>query len=378
MARRDEMSGMSRPLERDTLRAIQDIVRREKGAPLERESVKEIEALLARLAAGGAPAPAQAGYSRREATILFADLRGFSAITSQYGAEIVLGLLNRCLGFLVDIIARHFGTVDKFIGDAIMAVFHGDPVAPRDHARRALLCAVEMQLAMYELRARHRDEKVPELYLGIGISTGGVMAGLIGSDAYRAYTVIGEEVNLASRIEALSLRGQVLISEATYEHAKDFVHVGEPMEVYVKGCRQRMRVREVLGVPALGKTVPRQDARKSPRVPVAFELEYWTLEGKVVAADAQRGIVRDLGYRGMLVEVAAPLSLYAELKLAFELPGVGVPARDVYARVVSIRSQGSRWLAGLEFTSLAGGLEEQIRLCVQMLIQGDYAGALPR
>src|SRR6185503_1434988 len=109
-----------------------------------------------------------------------------------------------------------------------MVIFAGDQSTPRDHARRALLCAVEMQIAMNELRRLHREEVVPEMYLGIGISTGTVMAGLIGSDAYRAYTVIGEEVNLASRIEALSLRGQVLMSDATFAHCKDFVHVGEP------------------------------------------------------------------------------------------------------------------------------------------------------
>jgi len=364
---------MSLSLQRDTLRAIQNIVRREKGTPLERESVKELERLLATVASGAAAPGSERTHSQHEATIVFADLRGFSAITSSYPAEVVLRILDRCLGVMVDIIARHYGTVDKFMGDAIMAVFHGDPAEPRDHARRALLCAVEMQLAMYELRRRHREEAVPELYMGIGVNTGSVMAGLVGSDAYRAYTVIGEEVNLASRIEALSLRGQVLISEATHTHVNDFVQAGAPVEVYVKGRAEGMRVREVLGVPALGKTVPRQDARKSPRVPVALELEYWRLEGKIVAADAARAIVRDLGYQGMLVEMPAPLQLYAELKLAFALPGVGVRARDVYARIVSVRPSAGRWLAGLEFTSLDAALEKEIRLCVQMLLQGDYA-----
>jgi adenylate cyclase len=369
---------MSLSLERDALRAIQNIVRREKGTPLERESVKELERLLATVAGGGAAPAGERNYSQHDATIVFADLRGFSAIASTYPAEVVLRILDRCLGVMADIIVRHFGTVDKFMGDAIMAVFHGHAGEPRDHARRALLCAVEMQLAMYELRRQHRDEGMPELYMGVGINSGSVMAGLVGSDAYRAYTVIGEEVNLASRIEALSLRGQVLMSEASYAHVADFVQAGEAMEVYVKGRAERMRVREVLGVPSLGKAVPRQDARKSPRVPVAFELEYWALEGKIVAPDAARGVVRDLGYQGMLIDISAALPLYSELKLAFELPGVGVRVRDVYARVVSVRPRESRWLAGLEFTSLAGGVEEEIRLCVQMLLQGDYAGAASR
>jgi adenylate cyclase len=111
---------------------------------------------------------------------------------------------------MVEIIVRHYGTIDKFMGDAIMVIFYGDPAMPRDHARRALLCAIEMQNAVNDLRGQHKSEEVPEIYMGIGISTGHVMAGLIGSDAYCAYTVIGDEVNLAARIAMSS--GRILAS----------------------------------------------------------------------------------------------------------------------------------------------------------------------
>src|SRR6185369_435092 len=150
-------------------------------------------------------------FSQRELTVLFGDLRGFSALAAACPGAQLVRLLNRCFGAMVEIVDRHYGTIDKFMGDAIMVIFPGDPAAPRDHARRALLCAVEMQLAMHELRQQHQGENVPAMFMGIGISTGSVMAGLIGSDAYRAYTVIGEEVNLAARIESFSLRGQVLM-----------------------------------------------------------------------------------------------------------------------------------------------------------------------
>ena len=226
---------MTDPLLRDALRQIQDIVIQVKGSPLDREGVHRVEQVLKSLAAPEVQRFADTGYSRREATILFADLRGFSAIAEKYPPEVVLGVLSSCFGLMTEIIVRHYGTIDKFMGDAIMVVFHGENPSPRDHVQRALLCAVEMQIAMTELRGQHRQDGLPEVYLGIGISTGTVMAGLIGSAAYRAYTVIGEEVNLAARIEAFSLRGQVLMSEATYAHCGDFVQTGEPMEVYVKG-----------------------------------------------------------------------------------------------------------------------------------------------
>ncbi|HEX7052526.1 MAG TPA: adenylate/guanylate cyclase domain-containing protein [Burkholderiales bacterium] len=361
---------MTSPLQRDALRRILEIVRESRGSSLDREAVRRIEAALAAMAPSAPPPPA--GYSEHDATVVFADLRGFSAIAAAYPVEVVLGALNRCFARLADIVLSHYGSIDKFMGDAIMAVFHGDPASPRDHARRAMLGAVEMQLAMEELRRLHDAEHLPELYLGIGVNSGKVMAGLIGSPAYRAYTVIGDEVNIAARVEALSLRGQVLMSEATYQRVKDFVHAGEAMEVHVKGRSQLMRVREALGIPALGRSVPRQDLRKSPRAAVRGDVDYWPLEGKRVRPEAGRAVMHDLSYHGMLAELDEPLPLYSEVKLAFDLPPLGFRASDVYARVVSLREGQGRLLAGIEFTSLGDETSANLRLFVQMLLQGEF------
>jgi adenylate cyclase len=341
-----------------------------KGSPLDREAMRRVAEALKGLVLPETRR-ADTGYSRRDATIMFADLRGFSAIAAAYAPEIVLGVLSSCFGTMTEIVVRHYGTVDKFMGDAIMVVFHAENPSPRDHAQRAVLCAVEMQIAMNELRKQHKGDGLPEVFLGIGISTGTVMAGLIGSDTYRAYTVIGEEVNLAARIEAFSLRGQVLMSEATYAHCREFVQTGDPMEVYVKGRSQQLRIREALAIPELGKTVPRQEARKSPRVPVDLMLQYQPLVGKIVESQPMMGRMRDLGYHGALMQVAAPLPVYSEIKLAFHLPRVDFRAEEIYARVVSVREKAGMQLAGLEFTSLSDETAGWIRLFVQMCIQGE-------
>jgi adenylate cyclase len=361
---------MTDPLLSDALRQILDIVQESKGTRLDREAIRKVEAVLQRLHPGVA-ADADPGYSRREATILFADLRGFTAITAAYPPEVVLGVLSRCFGRMTEIVVRHYGTIDKFMGDAIMVVFHGDEAFPRDHAQRAVLCAVEMQIAMNDLRRQHAHDQLPEIYIGIGISTGSVTTGMVGSDAYRAYTVIGEDVNLAARIEAFSLRGQVLISEATYGHCRDFVDAGDPMEVYVKGSTERLHIRELRAIRELGKVVPRQEVRKSPRVEVDLPLEYRTLAGKMVHVQPLAGRVRDLGYQGALAQLAEPLPLYSEVKLAFDLPRLNFRAEEIYARVVSVREKEGRHLAGLEFTSLSAETASQIRLFVQMCIQGE-------
>ena len=358
------------PLLRDALRIVQDTVTEAKGSPLHREELRRIEEALQRLVGAGAPMP-QTGHSQRDATIVFADLRGFTAIAATYPPEVVLGVLSSCLGMLTEVITRHYGTIDKFIGDAVMAVFHGE----RGHAQRALLCAIEMQLAMNELRLRQRAQGQPELYVGIGISSGTVMTGLIGSDAYRAYTVIGDEVNLAARIEAFALRGQVLMSEATYRRCADFVEAGEPMEVYVKGRKERVCIREALSVPSLGKVVPRQDQRKSPRVEVDLEVECRPLSSKVAGGEPVHAAMRDLGYYGARLQLAEPLPLYSEVKLAFDLPCLEYRVDEIYGRVVSMRQDHGQYLAGIEFTSLSAQTSDQLQLFVQMRLQGECAGS---
>ena len=139
---------MTDPLLRDALRLIQDIVAEAKGAPLEREAIRRVAEVLQRLTAAHTTPVADTGYSRRAATILFADLRGFSAISAAYPPDVVLGVLSRCFGRMTEIVLRHYGTIDKFMGDAIMGAHRagsgkrpgaiGRPIA---RGGRIMLCA---------------------------------------------------------------------------------------------------------------------------------------------------------------------------------------------------------------------------------------------
>ncbi len=178
-------------------------------------------------------------------------------------------------------------------------------------------------------------------------------------------------MNLASRIEAFSLRGQVLMSEATYQHCREFVQAGELMEVHVKGRADSVRIRELLAIPEFGKVVPRQDQRKCQRVAVALPFEYRTLSGKMVDGKRSEGVIRDISYQGALIEVGEALELYAELRLAFRIPALDYRARDLYARVVSARERDGRHQMGLEFTSLSTEASGKIHLFVEMRIQGE-------
>ena len=166
------------------------------------------------------------GGEKRELTILLADLRGFTALADRYTPEQVVRVLNNYLGTMADLIVAHQGTIDEFIGDAILAIF-GAPVARPDDAERAAACAVAMQLAMREVNAFNRGEGLAEVEMGIAVNTGEVVVGNIGSQTRAKYGVVGTHVNLAGRIEGFTVGGQILVSDATLRRAGGSLAVGE-------------------------------------------------------------------------------------------------------------------------------------------------------
>src|SRR3954447_10796956 len=338
---------------------VQSLVSAETGRRLGITAEAALSKVLRNVAAG---APhGQDGFAYHELTILFADLRGFMAISDRYPPEVVLQVLNRCLITMVEVVFAHEGTIDKFMGDSIMARFSDAP-SGREPAARAVACAADLQIAMDELNAHHRHSALPELYLGIGVNTGPVLVGTLGSELYEAHTVIGEEVGLAARIEAFSLRGQVLLSESTFSRCNGSIKTGEPFSLHVKGKADPIVVRELLELPGTGKAVPRRDIRKSPRVKVAIGFCYQVIHTDITVPQVHQGIVRVLGYHGLLAEIAEPLDAAAELKIQLELPLVNHRAADIYGRVKKCTLGAEHYLCGIEFTAITSKTRSSIEL----------------
>ena len=189
------------------------------------------------------------GGEKREVTVLFADLRGFTPMAEVLEAEDVVDILNTYLGRVVDVVFAYDGTLDKFRGDGVLAVF-GAPVSHEDDPWRAVRCALDLQAEIKKLTFT----KFPDLRLhaGIGINTGHVIAGPIGSDRRMDYTVIGNEVNVAARFEANAGPGQTLITASTYEHVRDLVDVRELGALRVKGSGHGIAAYDVLGLRTIG------------------------------------------------------------------------------------------------------------------------------
>lgn len=195
------------------------------------------------------PSQLKLGGERKDITVLFSDIRGFTSMSESMEPEEVVGILNDYLTTMTDIILSLGGTIDKFIGDAIMAVF-GAPIHYVDHTLRAAKAALKMRDALKELWLKWMEEKKHPFDIGIGISTGEAIVGNIGSVRRTEYTAIGDIVNLGARIEPLNkeFNTHILISKAVYERIRDSVIVSDIGQVKVRGKKQEVRLYELTGL----------------------------------------------------------------------------------------------------------------------------------
>lgn len=196
------------------------------------------------------PSKAKLGGDRKEITVLFSDIRGFTSFSEKHQPEEVVSLLNEYLGAMTDIVFEHEGTLDKFVGDAIMVLW-GAPIGQPDHAERACRCALAMIEKLKKLQAKWAAEGRYVIDIGIGINTGDMVVGNMGAPGKKMdYTVIGDNVNLGARLEGLTRQynNHIIISEYTYEKVKDVVIANELATVTVKGKQFPVVVYDLIGL----------------------------------------------------------------------------------------------------------------------------------
>lgn len=193
---------------------------------------------------------------RKDVTVLFSDIRGYTTLTENMEADKVVEMLNAYFETMVESVFHFEGTLDKFIGDALMAVF-GAPLPLQNHAWAAVQSALDMRQRLFRFNHERRNQSQPEIRIGIGISSGAVVSGNIGSQRKMEYTVIGDGVNLSSRLEGVTKEYgcDIVLSEHTYEFCKDKIWVRELDRTQVKGKREAVNLYELIG----SKETPLED-----------------------------------------------------------------------------------------------------------------------
>jgi adenylate cyclase len=309
----------------------------------------------------------------KQVTILLSDLRGFTTISEHYEPDVIIEILNFYLSHMCEIIFRFGGNIDKFMGDSIMALF-GLTEQRDDDLERAIACAVEMQRSMQSINTENITRGHPRLFMGIGINTGEVVAGNLGSELHHEYTVIGDEVNLASRIEAYSLRGQILLSEHSREFAKDYIDCAPPNQVLVKGKKTPVNLYELLSTSRPRQLeVPRVESRRSPRISVDFPMTFHPLKDKAVSPTRFAGRAIDLSYNGLQARLPIELQTLSDIRITLHTSLMSEQSSHIYAKILNNEKHGNDWLCRMEFTDIDDVGQAAIKNYIDQAVSADHA-----
>jgi len=313
------------------------------------------------------------GGETREVSLLINDLRGFTALTADMHPQQVITFLNRFLGKMIEILLEYRAVIDEILGDGILAFF-GAPEPQEDHAVRAVACALQMQAAMDEINHLNEAQGLPHLQMGIGVDTGQVVVGNIGSERRTKYSVVGSPVNLTSRIESYAIGGQVLIGPNTYELVKDLVSVGDVIQGEMKGIPGPVTLYEVLGIsgPYHLQLKDRKDTLVA--LPARQKVLLWRLSKKVVTGPGEEAWITHLSETAATLVCPGEVLQWEDVRLHLvdeadaELPG------KIYGKVAAVKplDEGPRE-AVVRFTSVSPEIYELIR----QLVGAAPTGASP-
>ena len=319
------------------------------------------------------PTGLQIGGEKRKITMIMTDLRGFTSLSERLAPQRVVALLNRYLTTMVSVIKQYQGTIDEFIGDAIFVLF-GAPVWQEDDAQRAVACAVAMQLAMAAINEQNREEGLPEIEMGIGIHTGQVVVGNIGSPERMKYGVVGSHVNLTSRIQSYTTGGQILISEATRQDVGQILKLGKQTEVKPKGVEHPITLYEVLGIGGRHKLQMPEAAETL--IPLADEipLRYEVLDANQAGGKMSKGGLTKVSCKGAEARLETPVPNLSNLKMRLigsggkEIPGT------LYGKVLGA-VPGSTAGFSIRFTSVSPEIETLLRGLTASVAAADEPAA---
>jgi adenylate cyclase len=279
------------------------------------------------------------GGEKRKIAILMSDLRGFSAISERLPPEQVVKLLNLYLEAMTEVISQYGGLINQVIGDGMMILF-GALTQRADDAERAIACAIAMQLAMEEVNQRNQSLGLPTVEMGIGINTGEVIVGNIGSLKHAQFTAIGSAVNLAARIESSSVGGQVLISQSLVNEVPNLL-IKRQIEARMKGMQAPITFYEVGGIGGTHNLFLPDLQSNLMVLREKLPIQYMLVEGKQLVGPPIHGSLVKFSRRG--AEICSDRSIDPLTNIRLLLLGNAnyvLTAEDIYAKVTDVSTDG--------------------------------------
>ncbi|MFO7750890.1 MAG: adenylate/guanylate cyclase domain-containing protein [Desulfobacteraceae bacterium] len=307
------------------------------------------------------PQGQELGGSRRTVTVLMSDLRGFTSLSESRDPRQMVQLLNQYLERMSTIILRHDGIIDEIIGDAVLAVF-GAPDPHDNDPERAVVCAVEMQNSLADLNSKLADQGFLPLEMGIGINTGEVILGNIGSPLRMKYGIVGDTVNRASRIEANSLGGQVLLGETTYREVASLVTAGPAKTKMMKGMKKPLVFYSVTAITTRGRdlrvlvSLPRQNGLE-----ISLPFQCWIVRNKAIDPVSLFGETVSMDDHRMEVVTSRSLDPFTDVKIQFDFCLEAHCFEAIYAKCTECQAGGEKNRCKLRITAM----EEKDRAIVK-------------
>ena len=279
------------------------------------------------------------GGKKRTVTIIMSDLRGFTALSEHMEAQDTIAMLNHYLGEMTEVIRSYRGTVIEFIGDGIMAIF-GAPIVSDRHAADAVAAAVAMQSRMDSVNAWNVERGYPLLEMGIGVNTGEIILGNIGSERHTKYGVVGSQVNLAGRIESYTVGGQILVSPTTRELISEPLEVAQEQTVFPKGVKEPLVLSHITGIGGTYALSCRQQHELPEPLETPRDVLFLVIRDKHNDLTPSPGRLIALSKTSAIMETDTPIVQFDDLQLD--------AGGNLYCKVISKMDNG--WL--LRFTAV--------------------------
>ena len=271
------------------------------------------------------------GGKKRTLSIMMSDLRGFTAMSEQMEPQALISMLNYYLGAMTNVIQKYNGTIIEFIGDGILAIF-GAPAPSANHASDAVAAAVAMQMQMHEINDWNAQRGYPTLEMGIGINTGEVIVGNIGSEKRTKYGVVGSHVNLCGRIESYTVGGQILISPQTRAMIGNDLEITQEMEVFPKGVKGALSISHVTGIGSPYNLSCDAKTDNDSMVPVEIAVAFQRISEKHCSEDLFDGTITAIDEKNAVLKTPVDLKIFENICLR--------AGNDVFCKVLRGDSDG--------------------------------------